>query len=489
LDKKQVNIVWIKRDIRTQDHEPLAYALSAGMPFVIVYLFEPSLMAHQDTSLRHLQFQYHSILDFNKKYAETGLQMQIFHAEAKDVFSFLNHNYQINYIFSYQESGINLTWERDKWLSKFCKENQIVWQESQRDAIIRGIKNRTDWDKNWFAKMHTLPVVLPKTDLCLLLEHDFKLPADLLEDLENYPSTFQAAGETHAWLYLQSFVSGRGRFYHKLISKPLESRKSCSRMSPYLAWGNISIKQVYQFIRTHSTYKANTFAYNGVITRLRWHCHFIQKFEVENRYESQCVNQGYESLIRSNDESKIAAWKEGKTGFPLVDACMRCLIETGWVNFRMRAMLVSMLCHHFDVDWRHGVYFLARQFLDYEPGIHYPQFQMQAGTTGVNTVRMYNPVKQSQDHDPEGVFIKKWVPELANVPPALIHEPWNLSDLEQEIYNVKLGHTYPFPIVDLKSVGKEARDKIWGHRKNATVKAEGKRIVATHTRNTPKKVK
>ena len=194
------------------------------------------------------------------------------------------------------------------------------------------------------------------------------------------------------------------------------------------------------------------------------------------------MNAGYELLEYEYNESYLKAWKEGNTGYPLVDACMRCLQSTGWINFRMRAMLVSFLCHHLFQDWRKGVYHLAQLFLDYEPGIHYPQFQMQAGTTGTNTIRMYNPVKQSVEQDPHGFFIKKWVPELAALPIELLHEPYKMSPMEQAFYGVEIGTIYPAPIIEIESAGRIARAKIWGMKTQDAVKLETRRILAKHCR-------
>ncbi len=478
-----INIVWMKKDIRLNDHAPLHAAQQAGIPYLIVYLFEPNMLQRPDVSLRHSQFIYHSLLDLRHNLGYNSHLLHVLYGDRQEIFQYLFQQFEVQTVFSYRESGTQFSWDLDKSIGLFFEQSGVKWQELPRDAIKRGIKNRQGWDKHWFAVMHKDVLLYEeKTEQRLVFDHSFLLPEDFVLNLEAFPNLYQPAGERMAWKYLKDFMENRCKDYSRYISKPTESRIGCSRLSVYLTYGNISVRQVYQFVKHHPNTKKYKFPVQSFLSRLKWQNHFIQKFEVQCNYENLFLNPAYERMTYSNNQKWVLAWAEGKTGIPMIDASMRCLHATGWINFRMRAMLVSFFTHHLDQDWRNGAYILANYFLDYEPGIHYPQFQMQAGTTGVHTLRIYNPVKQGKEHDPCGVFVRKWITELKNVPDAYIHEPWEMTDMEMLMIGLDLKRDYFVPIVQIDAAARAAREKLWTFKKRPEVNKYKDNILDKHTR-------
>jgi deoxyribodipyrimidine photo-lyase len=483
INNEEIHVVWFKRDLRLQDNEAIKNALASNKRVLFLYVFENSLIDDPHYDERHWNFIKQSILDLNADLKKYNTQVLCVQTEVVNAFNQIFNSYKVDTVFSHQETGLLITYNRDKEFTRYCRNNSVKWEENNNNGVLRGLLDREDWFDKWDDYMYEAQIKNQfNADKFISIEEVIQLekyfqPPSLETPKHKY---FQRGGTKTAWRYADTFFDKRHEKYMFNISKPALARESCSRLSPYIAWGNVSIRQIFQEALKNKT-TANKRHLGAFISRLRWQAHFIQKFEMEHTMENASINKGYHKLKKSISKEYQKAWEEGNTGFPLIDACMRCLKETGYLNFRMRAMLVSFFTHILWQPWQASSQHLSKLFLDFEPGIHFPQLQMNAGETGINILRIYNPIKNSIEHDEDGSFIKKWVPELTDLATPFIHEPYLMTPLDQQFNNFELGVDYPHPIVDIKVARKKASDLLWNMKKNTEVKKESKRILGKHT--------
>lgn len=480
-----VNVVWFKRDLRTQDHRALAKAAASG-PVLPLFVVEPNLWRQPDMSARHWAFVRECLVELRDTLAGLGQPLVVRVGAATDVLDDLRRSFGIDALWSHEETGNAWTYRRDRAVAAWCRAHGIAWHQERQTGVIRGLASRDGWARRWDRFMAEQTVAAPPALEPIDGADPGVLPtaADLGLRADPCPDR-QTGGRAAGLERLESFLTKRGAPYRTAMSGPETGSEHCSRLSPHLAWGTLSMREVAQATWARQrdlkaasqgstgSWRPSLVSFSG---RLHRHCHFMQKLEDEPRLEFENLHRAYDGVRPANpDQARLEAWAAGETGLPFVDACMRALAATGWMNFRMRAMLMAVSSYHLWLDWRKPGEHLARLFTDYEPGIHWPQVQMQSGTTGINTVRIYNPVKQGYDQDAEGRFVRGWVPELAAVPDKYIHEPW-----KWEGANTVLGRRYPFPIVDHLAAAKEARQRIWAVRRGEDFRSGAAAIQKKH---------
>ena len=482
-----LNVVWFKRDLRVADHRPLTLAAQAAMagtgPVLPLYIVEPDLWRQPDASARQWEFAAESLGELQVVLAGLGQPLCVVVGEAAATLDRLHRLHGIAALWSHEETGNGWTYARDLAVKAWARTAAVPWHEARQFGVIRRIRSRSGWARAWDRDMAE-PITLPPVML-LPLAGDWPthIPSSAELGLAPDPCPHrQRGGRSAAMTTLDSFLYQRGRDYRYRMSSPVTAFDASSRLSPHLAWGTISMREVAQAnwarmrgLKTGDepgaqSWRASLLSFAG---RQHWHCHFMQKLEDEPRIEFENLHRAYDGLRPDvADARRLAAWSEGNTGFPFVDACMRALNQHGWINFRMRAMLMSFASYHLWLPWRESGLHLARKFVDYEAGIHWPQVQMQSGTTGINTVRIYNPLKQGYDQDPTGQFVRAHLPELASVPDVFIHEPWR--------WDRASSLSYPPPIVDNAAAARAARDALHGIRKRADHKTAARDIVDRH---------
>ena len=442
-----MQLVWFKRDLRLEDHRPLVEALSLG-DVLPLYIVEPEFWFQQDASGRQWEFCREALLDLRQAMSVLGQPLVIRCGDAVAVLERARRQLGVTGLWSHEETGNDWTYARDRRVAAWARQQSIPWREIPQFGVIRPLRSRKGWAQRWEARMAESITPAPSRLVPLHGLSAGEPPTSAELGLDPDPCPHRQQGGRQAGLdELEHFLQHRVEHYCRSISSPNKAFTGCSRLSAYLTWGCLSMREVLQRSRVMQGRGVRSFG-----SRLHWHCHFIQKLEDQPSIEWQDFHPFMRDL-RDADADRLIAWAEGKTGVPFVDACMRALRAHGWINFRMRAMLMSFASYNLWLPWRDSGLHLARQFVDYEPGIHWSQCQMQSGSTSINTIRIYNPIKQGRDHDPDGVFIRRWCPELADVPAVHLHEPWAFNGVN--------------PIVDCADSARQAKEMIFAIRRSA----------------------
>ncbi|MEM7710957.1 MAG: FAD-binding domain-containing protein, partial [Pseudomonadota bacterium] len=395
---RPATIVWFKRDLRIADHPALA---AADGPVIPLYIAEPEMWAHPDAAGRQWAFVTECLAELRQDLAALGAPLVVRLGEAVQVLETLRQEHAIYRLESHQETGLLWSWDRDRRVAAWAASHGIRWTEHVDSGVVRRLSSRDGWAKRRESFVRQPVVAEPKSlEPTQLASGDIPEAPDLGLTQDPCPGR-QVGGRTAGLDILYGFLHERGERYQTDMSSPVTGETGCSRLSPHLAWGTVSIREADQAaaargVETKGTRTGWPKAMRSFRSRLAWHDHFTQKLEDFPRLDERTLHPALEGLRPRLGDANTASealerWSEGRTGLPFVDACMRYAKATGWLNFRMRAMVQCVASYHLWLDWRDTGPVLARLWTDYAPGIHWAQSQMQSGTTGINQLRIYNP--------------------------------------------------------------------------------------------------
>ncbi len=473
--KSTLQVVWFKRDLRIGDHEPLARAAKRG-PVLPLYVVDPAIIHAPDFDSSHWTFIRASLIELRRRLFTVGQPLVVRTGDSVAILEAIHAQAPIGRIWAHEESGNAISRDRDSAVRKWAKERGVRFTELPCNGVARNNTSQNESEHPWEAFIRQPLVAQPLrlrpatgVDPGPIPDHtDLGLAGDKRTGAQH-------GGETLGHQTLATFLSLRGESYGQEASDESTLWEPSSRISPYLSWGNLSIRQAVHETRDRNhQVRALPVDDRGdwpralaiFESRLRWRSNSVQEFEETPEMEVSNLDSTFDALDRRHvDNERFTAWSSGLTGYPLIDASMRAMLKSGWINFRMRSMLVSFASFDLWLPWRETGLHLARAFLDYEPGIHWLQMQILSGTSESSAIRVYNPTKQAQEQDPTGAYIKEWVPELAGVPVTFIHSPWLMPEEMQRASGCLIGRDYPHPIVDHLTATREAHQRMQDARR------------------------
>jgi deoxyribodipyrimidine photo-lyase len=453
----QKTLFWFRRDLRAYDNAGLSAALSEGGAVHCVFVFDREILdALPSRSDRRVEFIWHCVKSLALELQELGGSLHILYGKAREEIPLLAQRLGVSAVYcnrDYEPEALN----RDAEVAKILTLKGVRFGDFKDQVIFEKTELLTQAGKPF-------TVFTPYKNAWLKQLHAARMEAWPVDSLAQYFAGDDVAtipelasmGFESTNLLQKGFVTGTSgaqevlsdflvRIDHYRALRDFPGKKGVSYLSIHQRFGTISIRELARNAIANGSEGALSW-----LSELIWRDFYFQIIFNFPHAASGAFKREYDGLQFDQDADLLHAWQQGKTGYPLVDAAMRQLLETGFMHNRLRMVAASFLVKDLMIDWREGETWFAEQLNDFDLAANNGGWQW-AASTGCDAqpyFRIFNPVSQSEKFDPDGTFIRRYVPELKRVPNAFIHAPWRMSAAEQSTYGVGLPRDYPLPIVD-----------------------------------------
>lgn len=450
------HLCWIRRDLRLSDHHALSKALETSDKTYMVFIFDPSILQKLPSDDRRITFIIESLKDLEISLNTYGSSLIVRFGDPQTELEKVIKEFDISEVF-YNRDYEPYAKARDEKVTRYFKKLEVTFHPFkdhvfyEKQTILTDkreiYKVFTPYKNKWIFHFNQQEQYTDDFKCNLAKLAKFKnsqsiLNIDWYKQLGFTPTeNVLKGGESEAQKILNKFK----KYLHEYnIARDFPALEKTSNLSPYLRMGNISIREVIRLAISENNPGATTF-----LSELIWRDFYQMILDVYPKIEKHCFRPEYDKLIYENDKEYFERWKKGMTGYPLIDAAMRCLNETGQMHNRLRMVVASFLTKTLLVDWRWGEAYFAMKLLDYDMAANIGGWQWSA-STGVDAqpyFRVFNPYNQSEKFDNEGDFIRLWCPELKDFTNKLIHSPDKADKFQQQKANCMIGSDYPYPIV------------------------------------------
>lgn len=402
---ESINIFWFRRDLRTNDNHGLFQALNAGLPVVPLFIFDPSILAQfPESSDPRLTFIHNNLKALDAEFRNHNSSLQVYFSTPEVVFGQLTSKYSVHSVYcntDYEPSAITRDRNvkqllQEKGIDFYSYKDQVIFhQDEVTKANGSPYTVFTPYSKKWKEKLETDPILFFESErLLFMLKHFQSDYFPELPEIGYQPQNVQFPDKN----FDSSLIENYSR------TRDFPAANGTSRLGIHLRYGTISIRKLTQFAKIHSEVFLNELIWRNFYMDILWH--FPQVAE-------RSFKPAYDSIAWRNNEEEFERWCAGQTGYPLVDAGMRQLNETGYMHNRVRMVVASFLTKHLLIDWRWGEAYFASKLLDYELASNNGGWQWASGSgcDAAPYFRVFSPDLQTKKFDPKLEYIRKWIPE------------------------------------------------------------------------------